>query len=45
LEELEKLMIQVGEWPWHLIISILEVLKSYFGEVDETMFQGFEGHE
>jgi hypothetical protein len=31
-----EVMIQVGEWPWELIICLLDVWKNYFGEVDEV---------
>jgi hypothetical protein len=35
-------MFYVGEWPWELIICILDVLKNDFGEVDEAMFECVE---
>jgi hypothetical protein len=35
-------MFQVGEWPWKLLICLLDVLKNDFCEVDETMIQGVE---
>jgi hypothetical protein len=31
-----------NEWPWEIIICLLDVLKNDFGEVDEAMFQGVE---
>jgi hypothetical protein len=35
-------MFKVCEWPWELIISILDVLKIDFGEIEEAMLQGVE---
>jgi hypothetical protein len=35
-------MFEVGEWPWELIVCLLDVLKNVFDEVDEEMFQGVE---
>jgi hypothetical protein len=35
-------MFQLGEWPWEHIICLQDVLKKYFGEVDEVIFQGVE---
>jgi hypothetical protein len=35
-------MFQVAEWPWQLIICLLDVLKCNNGEVDEAMFEGVE---
>jgi hypothetical protein len=39
LDEVAKMMFQVGEWPWELIICPLDVLKNDFCEIDEEMFQ------
>jgi hypothetical protein len=30
------------EWPWELIMWLLDVLKNDFGEGDEAIFQGLE---
>jgi hypothetical protein len=35
-------MLYVVEWPWELIIYLLNVLKNDFGEVDEPMIQGVQ---
>jgi hypothetical protein len=35
-------MFQEGEWQWELIICFLDVLKSDFGDVHETMNEGVE---
>jgi hypothetical protein len=35
-------MIQLREWPWETIIFLLDVLKGYFGKVDESIFEGDE---
>jgi hypothetical protein len=32
-------MFYVGEWPREIINCLLKVLKSFFGDVDELMFQ------
>jgi hypothetical protein len=37
LDEFAEVMFQLCEWPWELILCILDVLKFDFGEVDETM--------
>jgi hypothetical protein len=42
LDEVAKLMFQVGEWPREFIFSLLDVIKCDFGEVYEASFQGFE---
>jgi hypothetical protein len=31
-----------SRWPWELIICFQNLLKKYFGEVNEAMFQGVE---
>jgi hypothetical protein len=41
LDEVAKVMFQVGEWHWELI-CLLDVLKYDFSEVDEAMFLGVE---
>jgi hypothetical protein len=37
-----KVMFQVSEWPWELIICFLGVLKKVFGENEEATFKGVE---
>jgi hypothetical protein len=44
LDEFAKFMFQVGEWPWEIIICLLDVVKCNFGEVHESMVQMFEKH-
>jgi hypothetical protein len=34
----------VGDWPWELIICLLEVLKNAFIEVDEAIFLSVKWH-
>jgi hypothetical protein len=40
LDEVSKVMFEVGEWPWELNIYPPDVLKNVFSEFDEAMFQG-----
>jgi hypothetical protein len=40
LDEVAEVMFHVGEWPWELIICLLDVLKWDFGESDEAVFRG-----
>jgi hypothetical protein len=37
-------MFYVNEWAWELIICLLNVLKTDFGEVDKPLFQVSKGH-
>jgi hypothetical protein len=39
LDEVEEAMFHVFEWPWELIICLLDVAKCEFGKVDKTIFQ------
>jgi hypothetical protein len=32
----------VGEWPWYLIIWLLDALRNDFSEIVSTTFQSFE---
>jgi hypothetical protein len=36
-------MFSVHEWPWELIICLLNVLKCNFVDVDEAVFHDDEG--
>jgi hypothetical protein len=42
LDEDVEVMFLVGEWPWELIICLLDVLKNDFAKFDEAMFPGVE---
>jgi hypothetical protein len=42
MDELAEVMFQIGVWPLELIICLLDVLKSDFGEVDKMMIQDFK---
>jgi hypothetical protein len=39
LDEFEEALFQVVEWPWELIICLLEGAKWDFGKVDKAIFQ------
>jgi hypothetical protein len=42
LDEAADMMFKVGEWPYKLIICLLNLLKNNFREVDEAIFEGVE---
>jgi hypothetical protein len=32
-------MFSVGEWPWDLLVCVLDVLENNFNELNEALFQ------